>query len=151
MGAIADLIRNIPAAKKYRAALEAMERENVQLKAENEELKQELARYLDKWQTLDGDAVTTLIYLSQYERGQPHEIAATNKVNPQIAESYLKYLAQYAYVHPPADGEAGYGISHKGRRYLHERGLLKPPKAKAKSGTAKARVAMPAKKTRKRR
>jgi len=151
MGAIADLIRKIPAAAKYRAALEAMERENVQLKAENDDLKQELAQYLQQWETLDGDAVTTLVYLSQYERGHSHEIAATTKVNPQTVEAYLKFLAQHAYVHPPADGEAGFGIAHKGRRYLRERGLLKPPKAKAKSATARARVATPAQKTRKRR
>lgn len=151
MGVIADLIRKVPAATKYRAALEAMERENVQLKAENEDLKQELAQYLQQWETLDGDAVTTLVYLSQDQRGHPHEIAATTEVNPQTVEAYLKFLAQHAYVHPPADGEAGYGIAHKGRCYLGERGLLKPPKAKAKSTAAKARVAAPAKKSRKRR
>jgi cell division septum initiation protein DivIVA len=151
MGAIADLIKKVPAAAKYRAALEAIERENVQLRAENEELKEELAQYIQQWETLDGDAVTTLVYLSQYERGHSHEIAATNKVTPQTVEAYLKFLAQHAYVHPPADGAAGYGIAHKGRRYLSERGLLKPPKAKAKSGTARARAAPPARKPRKRR
>ncbi|MBI2290133.1 MAG: hypothetical protein HYU73_07330 [Betaproteobacteria bacterium] len=151
MGAIADLIRKIPAAAKYRAALEAMERENVQLRAENEDLKQELAQYLQQWETLDGDAVTTLVYLSQYERGHSHEIAATNKVNPQTVEAYLKFLAQHAYVHPPENGEAGYGIAYKGRRYLRDRGLLKPSKPKAKSRTAKTRIATSAKKTRKRR
>ena len=150
MGAIADLIKNIPAAAKYRAVLEAMERETAQLRAENEELKLELAQYIEQWATLDGDAVATLVYLSQYERGQPHEIAAFNKVNPQIPESHLKFLAQQAYVHPPADREAGYAISHKGRRYLHERGLLKAPKVKAAAARAKARTATPAKKTRKR-
>ena len=150
MGAIADLIKNIPAAAKYRAALEAMERENIQLRAENEELQRELAQYIDKWETLDGDAVTTLVYLSQFELGHPHEIAATNKVNPQIAEAYLRFLAQHAYVHSPADGEARYGHSHKGQRYLRERGLLKPPQANAKSATANARAAAPAKKASKR-
>ena len=151
MGAIADLIRKIPAAAKYRAALEAMEQENVQLKAENEDLKEELAQYLQQWETLDGDAVTTLVYLSQYERSHSHEIAATTKVNPQTVEAYLKFLAQHAYVHPPADGEAGFGIAHKGRRYLRERGLLKTPKAKAKSAAARTRAATPEQKTRKRR
>lgn len=151
MGAIDDLIRNIPAAAKYRAALEALEREIVQLRVQNEELKRELAQYTERWETLDGDAVTALLYLSQYERGHPHEIAAATKVNAQITESYLRFLALHAYVHSPANGDAGYGISHKGRHYLHERGLLKAPTAKTKPGAAKAHIAAPAKETRKRR
>jgi hypothetical protein len=45
-------------------------------------------------------------------------------MNSQIAEMYLQFLVTHAYVHPPApDGKAGYGLSHKGRRYLHSRGL----------------------------
>jgi len=146
MGAIEELIKQVPAAAKYRAGLEAMERDNARLKAENEALRRELAQYIEKWETLDGDAVMTLVYLSQCERSQPHEIAAGNKVNPQITESYLRFLTQHAYVQPSADDTAGFEISHKGRRYLHERGLLKVPKSGAKQ-----RAASSAKNTRKRR
>ncbi len=126
MGLIADLLQEIPAAAKYESGLDAMERENQRLKTENAELQEELAHYIQRWNTLDGDAVKALVYLSQYERGHAHDIAQAYQLNVQIVEMYLNTLAQSDYVRAPRNGsERQYGLAYKGRRYLQERGLLK--------------------------
>ncbi len=126
VGLIADLLKEIPAAAKYKSGLDAMENENELLKAENAELKEELAHVVQQWGTLDGDAVKSLVYLSQYEHGHAGEIAQAYQLNVQIVEMYLNTLVQEDYIHAPPNGaELRYGLAHKGRRYLRERGLLK--------------------------
>ena len=126
VGLIADVLKEVPAAATYKAALENLEQDNERLKAENEALRQELGQVIDRWETLDGDAVNALVYLSQNERGNAMQIAETYSVNIQIAETYLKQLALLRYVHTHANGEAPHdAIAHKGRWYLSERGLLK--------------------------
>lgn len=126
MGLIADLLKEIPAAAKYQPALVAMENENALLKAENAELQEELAQYTQQRNTLDGDAVKTLVYLSQYERGHAGEIAQAYQLNIQIVEMYLNNLVEGGYIHAPLNGQAPHhGLAQKGRRYLRERGLLK--------------------------
>ena len=126
MGLIAEIVREFPALAKHQAALETMERDNVRLAAENAELKVELAQYIEKWETLDGDAVTTLRYLAQAEYDNAGAIAQAHDMNIQIAELYLQFLVTQAYVAAPAAGEKSvYCLTHKGRRYLFERGFLK--------------------------
>jgi hypothetical protein len=124
VGLIADLLKEVPAAAKYRVELEAMERENAGLKAENERLNEELSAFVDRWETLDAEAVRTLEYLSRHEGGQPHEIATAYQLHVQVVDAYLKHLAERDYVVPPLNGEPRYGLAHKGRRYLRGRGLL---------------------------
>ena len=126
MGLIADLLKEIPAAAKYQPGLDAMEKENALLKAENAELKEELAQFNQRWETLDGDAVKTLVYLSRCEHGHAGEIAQAYQLNIQIVEMYLNVLVESNYIHAPLNGEKRrYGLAQKGRRYLHDRGLLK--------------------------
>ena len=126
MSLIADLIREFPALAKHRAALDAMEGENARLKIENAELKNELAHYIEKWETLDGDAVRTLRYLAQADYDNAGAIAQAHDMNFQIAELYLTFLVTHAYVAAPAaGGKSAYVLTHKGRRYLLERGFLK--------------------------
>jgi hypothetical protein len=118
------LLKEVPEAAPYRAQLESLFREHAELKAENERLQDELAWFIPKWDTLDGDAVRTLEYLSRVERGHPQEIAGANQVNIQIVESYLVFLLKLRFVHAVDGSEAHFRISDKGRRYLHDRGLL---------------------------
>jgi len=126
VGVIADLMKEIPAAAKYKSGLDTIEQENAFLKAENAELKQELARYIQRWVTLDGDALKTLVYISQYERGHAGEIAQACQINEQIVEMYLGTLLRDDYIHAPLNAaEHSYGLAYKGRCYLSERGLLK--------------------------
>lgn len=126
MASIAELIREIPALEKYRDELDALERDNRQLRAENAELRTELADFIGKWETLDGDAVRTLQYLAQDAFDSADAIARTHNMNFQIAEMYLHFLVKHAYVAAPAvAANSAYGLTPKGRRYLRERGFLK--------------------------
>jgi hypothetical protein len=124
MASIADLIHDIPALAAHRGKLESLERENDRLKAENAELKKELGEYINKWETLDGDAVATLRHVAAAEFDSAESIARTHHMNGQIAELYLRFLVTHAYVAAPQAGAAAYGLTHKGRRYLRERGFL---------------------------
>ena len=125
MGLIAQLLQDIPAAARYRSELEAMENEIERLKADNARLTDELAYFTDRWESLDGAAVDTLVYLAQVEHGNAEQIAQANRVNIQIVETYLDHLLKGEYVHPVINGSAShYGLANKGRRYLRERGLL---------------------------
>lgn len=119
------MMNDVPATAPYRVQLESLAREHAELKAENLRLSDELAWFIPQWDTLDGDAVRTLEYLSCVERGQPPEIARANQVNIQIVESYLVYLVKGQFVQCAANGEQHFHISAKGRRYLSDRGLLK--------------------------
>ena len=117
--------RHGAAAAKYRAELETLARENARLHGENTELKNELAQYIEQWETLDGDAVRTLQYLAQGAYASADAIARTHNMNFQIAEMYLHFLVKHAYVAAPgATAQSGYDLTPKGRRYLRDRGLL---------------------------
>ena len=122
---ITQLLKDAPAAAPYRAQLEELAREHTELRTENARLRDELAWFIPQWETLDGDAVRTLEYLSGVEHARPPEIAEANRVNIQIVESYLLFLARGQYVQAQAGGGPHFHISAKGRRYLSERGLLK--------------------------
>ncbi len=122
---ITQLLQAVPTAAPYRGQLESLAREHAELKAENTRLQDELAWFIPQWDTLDGDAVRTLEYLSRVAHAQPPEIAAANQVNIQIVESYLAYLVRGQYVQASAGDVPQFNISIKGRRYLRERGLLK--------------------------
>ena len=101
-----------------------MERENAVLKAENARLNEELSAFVDRWETLDAEAVRTLEFLSRNDGGHADEIASAYQLNIQVVDAYLKHLAERDYVVPPPNGEPRYGLAHKGRRYLRGRGLL---------------------------
>ena len=121
-----ELLATVPAAAKYCAQLENVARENAQLRAENAELKTELAQYIEQWETLDGDAVRTLQYLAQDAFESADAIARTHNMNFQIAEMYPQFLVKHAYVAAPAAAaKSAYDLTSKGRRYLCKRGLLK--------------------------
>ena len=125
MGWMEELLGTVPAAAKYRAELETLARENARLHGENAELKNELAQYIEQWETLYGDAVRTLQYLAQGAYASADAIARTHNMNFQIAEMYLHFLVKHAYVAAPgATAQSGYDLTPKGRRYLRDRGLL---------------------------
>ena len=125
MGWMEELPGTVPAAAKYRAELETLARENARLHSENTELKNELAQYIEQWETLDGDAVRTLQYLAQGAYAGADAIARTHNMNFQIVEMYLHFLVKHAYVAAPgATAQSGYGLTPKGQRYLRDRGFL---------------------------
>lgn len=113
-----------PARPRQDANVDKLKQKIAALEAENAELKNEIEQYLEKWETLDGDAVTALRYLSRHKTALPKEVAKGNGVNLQIADSYLKFLSRHDYVRAPSAAGKPYTILHKGIRYLEERGLL---------------------------
>lgn len=131
MSVAATVLKQVPAAAKFKTKLIALEDEVVALRAENARLKDELAQYLEQWETLDGPQLSVLQYLSHHERGHAAAIAKAEAMNVQIADASLIFLAQNHYVAPAAGAKpvrgtkAQYTLAAKGTRYLRERGLLK--------------------------
>lgn len=132
MGVVTTLLKQVPAAAKFKSRLEALENEVTGLRAENARLQIELAQYIEQWETLDGPQVNTLQYLATHTRGHAAEIAKAIAVNIQIAETSLVFLLKCGYVTSaasdgkPAHGKrAQYRLAGKGSRYLHSRRLTK--------------------------
>ncbi len=131
MSVVATLLKQVPAAAKFRPKLEALEKELSELRAENARLKQDLAQYIEQWETLDGPQVSAMQYLASHTQGRAAEIARSISVNIQIAETSLVFLHQCAYVaKATASGgktargkHAQFRLSPKGERYLRARGL----------------------------
>ena len=130
MGVVATLLKQVPAAAKFKSKLEALETELTQLRAENARLREYLAQYINQWETLDGPQVNALQYLATHPQGHAADIAAAIAVNIQIAETSLVFLQKCSYVKAadgagkPARGKkAKFALTPKGTRYLRERGL----------------------------
>jgi predicted nuclease with TOPRIM domain len=120
-----EMLRVVPGASNYRAELERLAAENARLERENGELKDELAQYIEQWETLDGEAVRTLRYVAAAAFDSAEAIASAHQMNLQIAELYLHFLVQHAYVAAPAGTtRQAYDVTAKGRRYLQQRGFL---------------------------
>lgn len=132
MGVVTTLLKQVPAAAKYKSKLLALENELAQLRAENAALKDELAQYLEQWETLDGPQVSALQYLAKNVHGHAAAIAKAATINVQIAHSSLTFLTQHRYVvHVAAQGAGGkpgnttrFKLAAKGERYLRGRGML---------------------------
>ena len=120
-----EILRAVPQASKYLVELEELAAENARLERENAALKDELAQYIEQWETLDGDAVNTLRYLAAGAFDSAQAIATAHAMNIQIAELYLHFLVKHAYVAAPvAAAKPVYYLTPNGRRYLHQRGFL---------------------------
>ncbi len=136
MGVVATLLKQVPAAAKFKSKLEALEHEVLQLRRENARLQDDLAQYINQWETLDGPQVNAMQYLATHTHGHATAIAKTIGVNIQIAETGLVFMLKCGYVHEvkaarSAATMAGGGkavkftLTPKGVRYLRERGLHK--------------------------
>ncbi len=132
MGVVATILKQVPAAAKFKPKLEALEKEVLALRAENARLKEDLAQYLEQWETLDGPQVSTLQYLAARTQGHAADIAKSITVNIQIAETSLVFLQRSGYVEAAEHGgkavrgkKARFRLSAKGTRYLRGRGMHK--------------------------
>jgi predicted transcriptional regulator len=125
VGVTAELLKAVPAAKKFQTRLEKLEAEVAKLREENAALKAELGVFIDRWETLDGDALDILRYLVSKPQGKPAEMATANRVNIQIVDTYLKQLVTGSYVEAVKKGRTTtFAIAPKGKWYLRERNLL---------------------------
>lgn len=143
MGWIADLLKEIPSAARYKSELEAMERENAQLKAqiqvcqtEVENLRQEVQRRDDIIQKHEShknllDDVKLEILKLLFKRPKLHkeQIAQTLKLELQLAEFHLtelrkaKMTKQEALPSNTIRAPIGWSLDQEGTRYLVEQGL----------------------------
>ncbi len=133
LGVVSTLLKQVPAAAKFKPKLEALENELSFLRAENARLQEALAQYIEQWETLDGPQVSALQYLAVNAQGGATQIAKCIQVNIQIAETSLRFLQQCSYVQTiKAAGvsdnatrgkRAEFRLTAKGDRYLRERGL----------------------------
>jgi len=112
MGWIADLLKEIPSAARYKSELEAMERENVQLKtqiqvcqSEVEKLRQEIQRrdnVIQKEKShdnlLEEIKVNILLFMSKHEETYVHNIAQSLNVGLQVAQFHLEELQDTDFV-----------------------------------------------------
>jgi DNA-binding transcriptional ArsR family regulator len=146
MGWIADLLKEIPSAARYKAELEQIERDNAALKARNAQLESELTQATQRYrkyelesqpiipQRLDDVRERILVLLSEQPEVSDEEIAQLVQVGPQLASYHLEELKKTKYVHVAHfsgsdwTGErprTEWSIAQAGRAYLHIYGLLR--------------------------
>lgn len=133
MGWIADLLKEIPSAARYKAELEDMEKENEALKAENARLRAGL-QYLEgeltalkaKAARLDPDAEKILALFAKHESATPSQVARAVGVSKGAAEMHLEDLETLGHLSVSyiMNQEAQYSLAQSGRRHLHAKGLL---------------------------
>jgi DNA-binding MarR family transcriptional regulator len=132
MGWVADLLKEIPSAARYKSELEAMEKENLALRAENSFLKSQLEAARRETETLQGgralpqDAEAILRFVASNEDAMPSLIAQALSMSKGVVEMHLDDLENKKYL----DGsyavgeERRYYLQQAGRKYLHAKGAL---------------------------
>ena len=121
-------LKQAPAEAKFKAKLLATELELARLRAENAGLREELAQYIEQWETLDGPQLSVLQYLAAHKDGQAPAIAKAASMNVQIADSSLIFLLHLGYVASAGAAKARgtstrFVLAAKGARYLRSRGF----------------------------
>ena len=137
MGWIADLLKEIPSAARYKAELEAMEKENASLKSQVSDLRQEIQRRNDviqkeksHGQRLEEIREKILVFISQNERLHDAQIAELAGISKQLATLHLHELRELEYVSSSFGlNENSYQVDigfveQPGRKYLLQYGLL---------------------------
>ena len=135
MGWLADLLKEIPSAARYKAELEQLAREHTGLKAENATLKAALekanaelaASRLGAGGDLGPEKEKILRLLSERDRLAPQAIASACGMGVELANFHLEELFDSNHVtNVLVMGEgAYYSLDQNGRRYLVARELLK--------------------------
>ena len=140
MGWIADLLKEIPSAARYKSELETMERENVQLKtqiqvcqSEVADLRQEIQRRDDIIQkekshdNLPDEQMEVLTLLAKSGLTEEKIIDAINR-NPESIRFDLEELKRAGIIeNDKVASMAGitlYSLTHDGRRYLKKLGII---------------------------
>lgn len=128
MGWIADLLKEIPSAARYKSELEAMEKENTRLRKEIEERDNIIQKEKSHNNLLDENKIKLLIFLStQQDRLTAEEIAQSLNLNLQVIKFSLEepekqkmvYADLYSDGSPPE-----WLIIHDGRKYLIKNKLI---------------------------
>lgn len=133
MGWIADLLKEIPSAARYKSELEAMEKENASLKSEVAKLREEIQRrddIVEKEKShsdrLEEVKEKILAALTQHEELEAEQMSRLLNIGSQLATFHLEELKNSDMVNDYyAVGSPVYwGIIQGGRAYLVRHGLL---------------------------
>ena len=134
MGWIADLLKEIPSAARYKAELEAMEKENAVLKSQVSDLRQEIQRrdnIIQKekshGQRLEEVREKLLVALSAGGELQADQLAQAVGIGEQLATFHLNEMEEAGLVSAAmfyTGRPSLWRIAQKGRSYLVTHGLL---------------------------
>jgi hypothetical protein len=135
MGWIADLLKEIPSAARYKADLEQLSADHDALKKQNNALRTALDEANAKLAALspsgggelDPQKVKILRLLAQHDRVDPKTIAGACGMGIELAKLHLEELFESDHItNILVIGEgAYYSLDQVGRRYLLQKGLLK--------------------------
>ncbi|WP_026840037.1 transcriptional regulator [Citrifermentans bremense] len=144
MGWIADLLKEIPSAARYKAELEEMEKENIALKQKvstlettAENLRQEVQRrddLIQKYEShknlLDDTKLEVLKLLFKQPKLQTEQVAQSLNMESQLIEFHLaelkkaKKVKQEALPSKTIYTPIGWSLDQEGTRYLLENKLV---------------------------
>lgn len=134
MGLIADLLKEIPSAARYKAELESMEKKVVALESENKALREEIQRRDDviqkersHGQRLEEIREQMLALIAKQEGITETAIAAELNINSQLARFHLQELSKAGFAGATLNMDGGpgrWGLMQEGRGYLASHGLL---------------------------
>jgi predicted HTH transcriptional regulator len=133
MGWIADLLKEIPSAARYKAELEEMEKENASLKAENATLKSQVETLRNELATLKTpsgglplDAEKILGFIAKNENTTAPHVARALGLNKGVVDMHLEDLMNSNHIDASfvMGEEPEYYLAQSGRRYLHGKGQL---------------------------
>jgi hypothetical protein len=131
MGWIADLLKEIPSAARYKVELDGMEKENASLKAENVSLKLKIDALtaLKAFSSgFDPDAEKILVYIARRDYDSPSgiDIKSALSLTGGVTNMHLEDLMTEGYIGSIENiyTERRYCLMQPGRRYLHDKGLL---------------------------
>ena len=133
MGWIADLLKEIPSAARYKSELEAMEKENASLKSLVADLRQEIQRRDDIVQKekshssrLEEIKEKILVALTQHKELEAGQISHLLNIGSQLATFHLEELKSLDMVNDyyAVDSPVFWGIVQGDRAYLVRHGLL---------------------------
>ena len=133
MGWIADLLKEIPSAARYKSELEAMEKENATLKSEVAKLRQEIQRrdeIVEKEKShndrLEEVKEKILVALTKHDELDANQISRLLNIGSQLATFHLKELKNSDMVNDyhALGSPVSWGIVQGGRTYLVRHDLL---------------------------
>ena len=133
MGWVADLLKEIPSAARYKSELEAMEKENASLKSEVANLKQEIQQrdeIVEQEQSqsdrLEEVKEKILLALTEQKEIEAEQISHLLNIGSQLATFHLEELKNSDMVkdYYAVGSPVYWGISQGGRAYLVRHDLL---------------------------
>ena len=133
MGWIADLLKEIPSAARYKSELEAMEKKVITLESENVNLRQEIQRRdnvirkeISHSNRLEEIREKILKLLSEHDEANSNQISQALSANEQVVNFHLTELEELNLISPSyiMNSPVIWSIAHEGRKYLISHGLL---------------------------